>query len=338
MRVAFRVDGNNKIGIGHIMRCLSLADAFAQHDVHVEFVLSDTIMQEIVERRGYSTYLLNSRWDDYSYGLSEFRTLLVDHSINWVITDSYYAQQEYFAEIHDFCKTAIISEDVPAAELCHVDLFINYNIYMNSFKPDHHNYKMCLGSDYALLRSEYALLPENQGDQILVLTGGSDPLNVAPNIVNGLYNKFQDKIKIAVVTSSLNPHLTELELLCGKRNVTVYVDTADMASVMQKAKVAISAGGSTLYELCACGVPTITYSFVDNQLGNVNAYSQKNLMPYAGDFRCSPESVVANIVSACEDYLNGSKHLKEISQKLRILCDGAGAMRVAREIIKMSGN
>ena len=123
MRVAFRVDGNNKIGIGHIMRCLSLADAFAQHDVHVEFVLSDTIMQEIVERRGYSTYLLNSRWDDYSYGLSEFRTLLVDHSINWVITDSYYAQQEYFAEIHDFCKTAIISEGVPAA-------FFSFNTFL----------------------------------------------------------------------------------------------------------------------------------------------------------------------------------------------------------------
>ena len=337
MQIAFRVDGNNKIGMGHIMRCLSLADAFAQYDVNVEFVLSYAIMQEIVERRGYPTYLLNSRWDDYSYRLSEFTTLLVDHSINWVITDSYYAQKEYFAKIHDFCKIAIISEDIPTAELCHVDLFINYNIYMNNFAPDHHNYKMCLGSDYALLRGEYALPVENQGDQILVLTGGSDPLNIAPNIVNGLYNKFQEEIKMAVVTSTLNPHLTELELFCRKRNVAVYVDIANMASIMRKAKVAISAGGSTLYELCACGIPTITYSFVDNQLANVNAYSEKGLMPYAGDCRRSSENVISNIVSACEDYLNGSKHLIDISQRLRALCDGAGAMRVAREIIKMSG-
>lgn len=336
MLIVFRVDGNHKIGIGHIMRCLSLADAFTQCNVQVKFVLSDAIMQEMVERRGYSTYLLNSRWDDYSCGLSEFRDLLIEHSINWVITDSYYAQQKYFAKIHELCKTAMISESVPTADLCYVDLFINYNICMNSFEPDHHNYKMCLGSSYALLRSNYALPPENQGDQILVFTGGSDPLNIAPNIVNGLYNEFQNKIKIAVVTSSLNPNLMELELFCKKRNVAVYVDVADMANVMRKAKVAISAGGSTLYELCACGVPTITYSFVDNQLGNVNAFSQKKLMPYAGDYRCSSENVIANIVSTCKDYLNRSDHLIDISQKARALCDGTGAIRVAREIIKMS--
>ena len=54
---------------------------------------------------------------------------------------------------------------------------------------------------------------------------------------------------------------------------------------MKKVDVAISAGGTTLYELCACGTPTISYSFADNQLNNVKQFDEDGIIPYAGDVR-----------------------------------------------------
>lgn len=329
-RVVFRVDGNDKIGIGHVMRCLSLADALKDEHMDVLFVLSDHTVSDYIRKRGYDSFILNSAWNNYLSGIDQLLSLLDCWGCNWIITDSYYAQEEYFVKIKGKCKSAIITEEIPEDNTAPVDLLINYNLYMNGVQHNLTSVFCCLGSKYALLRKSFSKTCSGNGDYILVLSGGSDPMNVVYKIVKCLIEDKRVTRDILVVSGSLNPNLSKLQELSN--NVSIMIDVTDMAVVMGNARVAISAGGSTLYELAACGVPTITYSFVDNQIKNVKAFSANEIMPYAGDFRKDEQSVLRNIIQKYIEYENGEEIREKTIVQLRHLCDGLGASRVASVI------
>lgn len=329
-RVVFRVDGNDKIGIGHVMRCLSLADALKDEHMDVLFVLSDHTVSDYIRKRGYDSFILNSAWNNYLSGIDQLLSLLDCWGCNWIITDSYYAQEEYFVKIKGKCKSAIITEEIPGDNTAPVDLLINYNLYMNGVQHNLTSVFCCLGSKYALLRKSFSKTCSGNGDYILVLSGGSDPMNVVYKIVKCLIEDKRVTRDILVVSGSLNPNLYKLQELSN--NVSIMIDVTDMAVVMGNARVAISAGGSTLYELAACGVPTITYSFVDNQIKNVKAFSANEIMPYAGDFRKDEQSVLRNIIQKYIEYENGEEIREKTIVQLRHLCDGLGASRVASVI------
>ena len=100
---------------------------------------------------------------------------------------------------------------------------------------------------------------------------------------------------------------------------------------MTEADVVISAGGTTLYELCACGTPSISYSMADNQLLNVEQFCEDKLIPYAGDLR--QDAVVSNVLALLESQSMQYESRKEVSSKMQELIDGRGAKRIARKII-----
>jgi spore coat polysaccharide biosynthesis predicted glycosyltransferase SpsG len=103
---------------------------------------------------------------------------------------------------------------------------------------------------------------------------------------------------------------------------------------MKEADVAVSAGGSTLYELCAVGTPTITYAIADNQLDNVKQFKNDGLMPYAGDVR--HDDFVSNILKYMEAMVQ-TDYRMEISAKMQMLVDGNGAERIVKELGGLNG-
>ena len=95
---------------------------------------------------------------------------------------------------------------------------------------------------------------------------------------------------------------------------------------MEKADLAISAGGTTLYELSAKGTPAISYSFADNQLKNVHQFEQDGLIPYAGDVRY--DDVYDNIYRLYQEY-DALNLRKACSERMQKVIDGQGAARIA---------
>lgn len=324
--IVFRVDGNSTIGMGHVMRCLSLADELRNRDYHIFFVVSDNYVTGLIQKRGYDIYSLNSCWSDYSDKVDELINFVIEKKASWLITDSYFAKESYFKSVRGF-QLAWITENHPDLTGIKVDLFINYNIYMNNYQGTYPLKNYCLGSKYALLRKEFKGVSSKHGENILILTGGSDSLNIATLIANALVKNVGYTNKIIVVSSSLNPNLKKLMSL--SEQITVLIDVEDMADIMMNTRVAISAGGSTLYELAACGVPTITYSFTDNQIENVMTFSKMDIMPYAGDFRLDKDAVLERIVNHANRYCGDNKIRLNVSDKMKNVCDGFGASRVA---------
>ena len=97
---------------------------------------------------------------------------------------------------------------------------------------------------------------------------------------------------------------------------------------MQQCEVAVSAGGTTLLELCACGIPTVCFAFADNQLEFAEEMAEHNLLIYAGDVRekdDAPHVICENLVCYTKD---AGKRAQSF-ERMRRLVDGKGAERIA---------
>lgn len=106
-----------------------------------------------------------------------------------------------------------------------------------------------------------------------------------------------------------------------------------MEDYMKTADIAVSAGGTTLYELCACGTPAISYSFVDNQLDNVKQFQEDGLIDYAGDVRY--DRVIENILRYLEIYSADITLRRQRSVKMQKLIDGNGASRITDALMNI---
>ena len=118
-------------------------------------------------------------------------------------------------------------------------------------------------------------------------------------------------------------------------NISVYKDIKDICSVMKGCDIAVSAGGTTLAELSACGIPTVCFSIADNQLDGVRAYADKGIMFYAGDVRIDKVGVVSRVCEGVMQLICDKDIRKRRSIKAKEFVDGLGAMRIAKEIIKL---
>ena len=108
-----------------------------------------------------------------------------------------------------------------------------------------------------------------------------------------------------------------------------------MSEIMCKCDVAVSACGSTMYELCACGVPVLTFSFADNQLPGINYFEKKELAINCGDCRTDMEKVINNICIKLKEFIFNISLRKKIYTNLINLVDGNGTKRIVDTAIQL---
>ena len=338
MHIYFRADGNSAIATGHMMRCLSIADACKEKGHEVTFIVADAQCDALIFQRGYDYIDLCGKWDDLEYELEILVGIIKTNDVQILIIDSYYVTKRYLRVLKTLTKTVYI--DDLNAFIYPVDMLINYSICADEleYPSKYSDTKLLLGCHYVPLRLQFSNVGKKvirkQVKNILITTGGTDSQNMMEKLLGKIQLDTDFKhIDIHVVTGIFNSHLEELRALESRcDNVIVHCNVTDMAVLMIEADLAVSAGGSTLYELSACGVPTITYSFADNQLGNVRGFAQRNLMDYAGDTRNDLEVCVENIIRAIKYYMHSKKKRSEVSQKLQKLVDGRGRDRIVKTV------
>ena len=333
--VCIRTDGNSEIGIGHVMRCLSIADALRKRGTEVSFILSDSNMEALITERGYNCLVLNT---DYRKRSGETEVLFAQgllKSAKVIIVDSYYADAEYIKAIKEKKPTAYIDDLFNAYP---ADVIINYNIYADKEryikKFDGFEPRFLLGPQYAPLREQYvncraADIKEKVGD-ILLMTGGSDSLHVALRCAKEILADSTNNLKYHIVVGAMSGDYEEMKRLAelSDNRITVYRNVKDMKSLMEKCDIAVSAAGSTLYELCACGVPTIDYVLADNQKEAADFFSEEGIMEFAGDVR-EGEAFFDRLFCKVNDLAADYNRRKKISEKAQKTVDGLGAERIA---------
>ena len=127
-------------------------------------------------------------------------------------------------------------------------------------------------------------------------------------------------IKIHVVEGVYSVNHEFLEKLSEEYdNLIIHKNVQNMTELMVQCDIAISAGGFTLYELCACGVPTISVAFADNQLENVKRFDEEGLIIYAGDVREDIKIVLRKVVNNVIVLLNDFEIRLKYSAKMQDL-------------------
>jgi UDP-2,4-diacetamido-2,4,6-trideoxy-beta-L-altropyranose hydrolase len=345
--ILFRADGNEQIGMGHIMRCLTIADAFQRKGRKCMFVLADESVKNFVEKRGFPTIILNTDFGKLENELEQLIPLICSLETQWIFVDSYYVSETYFKRLSDFCKVAYI--DDLAMFAYPVDVLINYNVYAPDIgykelyvKGNVSFPKTILGSNYAPLRDEFRSIRFREQNpkcmRVLLSTGGADPIHLALEFVNYIIeHSEEDEFEFHVVLGALNPDKDKIKRLASQcENIIIHQNVQNMVELMISCDIAVSAAGSTLYELCACGVPTITYVLADNQLLGDEAFQKLKLMVSLGDVRESknlPEQIYRAICELNTDF----EGRKSKAQRMRNMVDGFGVDRLVSEIGKISG-
>lgn len=334
--VCFRVDGNSVIGIGHIMRCLAIAEQIRIMGGNAVFVLADDSAASIIANRGFEVFCLNSKWNELNGEISSFRMMLREKNICTVLVDSYYVTDEYLKAIRENASVCYI-DDFNNLEY-RVDVMINYNIYGDEVGYLRKKYKqMYIGPFFAPLRSEFMNKKERvyKGiEKILISTGGTDEYNVVGNILDS-FSKRSDFLEkdFYCILGRFNMNVTELkEKHAGNSNVHFLVDINNISHYMDMCDVAITAGGSTCYELCACGLPAILYTLADNQKSIAYTFEKRKIIPWIGDVRVEMGKCISNLFDELS-ILNNKECWEERSKEMQKLVDGRGAVRLAEALM-----
>ena len=340
--IGIRVDANAEIATGHVMRCLSIANEMRRKHIDCVFITADVFSEEIIQESGFDVILLKTPWNEMEKEIEELVRVIKKYAIERLIIDSYFVTVRYFDQIKIHTMIIYIDDmnlfQFPAA------MIINYNIYAEKFSyPEIYHgadTKILLGCEYAPLRSEFdSVIPlfREKVDKILITTGGTDQLNAAGKLLGHITKeKIFEDIEFHVVLGRLNRYAHFYHELQAKNHLIVlHQDVTTMSALITSCDIAISAGGSTLYELCACGVPTICFSFADNQLFGVKGFEEAGLMTYAGDIRTGEEECINNLIKGIDKYIYHPELRKKRSDEMRKLVDGKGASRIVAAVMQI---
>lgn len=299
--VVFRVDASIQIGSGHVMRCLTLADALVLQGVECHFICREhqgSLIAFITER-GYKVHslshthssrekdngevdeaLAHAPWlgatqdEDAALCVPIIKSLQPD----WVIVDHYALDKCWESELRPYCQQIMVIDDL--ADRQHdCDLLLDQTFGRNSddyqsLVPE--SCTLLCGAEYALLRPEfaqwrdYSLRRRKQGklESLLINLGGVDKDNVTTQILKVLSNSpLPSDIRITVVMGTTAPWVEQVqqqaELMPCRTEVKVGV--SNMAELMANSDLAIGAAGATSWERCCLGLPTITVVIAENQ-------------------------------------------------------------------------
>lgn len=340
--VYFRTDGNEEIATGHIMRCLSIARACRSLSMEVCFLVSDEKSVSLLEERfaspdEFPITCLHSDYQDLDSELPTLCSILKDVPQNsfCLFIDSYFVTETYLNELQKLCKVAYLDDllafDYPA------DLIINYDVTEEPACYRKAEFRL-MGASYTPLREQFQNVSyevRSEVRNVLLSAGGTDACNVVGMLLYKIFAtadsfNFLKTLNYHVITSRLNSHFQELEQLASLYpTIQIHTNVQDMATLMCRCDFGISAGGTTLYELCAIGVPSVSFTTADNQMSAVKTFSDSQIIPYAGDACTSLEETCNALISFLNSHRDSYAERKESSQRMRAFLDGRGSYRIA---------
>ncbi len=256
--IVFRVDYSHKIGLGHLMRCLVLAEQFKSANVIFAcFHVSDS---SIITNLGYKIISLESN------EITEFIKIIKKLQPNLVIIDTYELGFNEEKKIKQSIKTKLmVLDDMYEKHYC--DMLLNHNayaqasLYQGKLLP---TCKVKCGSKYTLLRDEFRKekAKKREKDGILLALGGSDSANLNQKVLE----KIPENVRVRVVTSSANIHLESLiKYIEQRKNASLHLNTKQMAKLMNKSKFGIITPSVTANEALFMGMDFMSIKTASNQ-------------------------------------------------------------------------
>lgn len=331
-KICFRVDANSKIGQGHLFRCMTLAYRLKKDkDFEIIFAVSDNDTGEFLKSKGFNHFYMNCSYMDYTEKEADDLIKIVKSAnIDILFIDSYYINNKYINKLRTYVKIACFYY---MQNVLNADLIINYNIdydaeyYFENYKTS--RCRLLLGTKYIPIRSEFInrsrYICKKYVKNILILSGGSDPYNIGNIFIKMALDSLKE-YNLTIVVGRYSKIRQDIHL---PKNVQIIYNTDHLASLMINSDLVISAGGTTMYEVCAIGVPAIIYSMVDNQESEPRLLDEMNCVKYIGDIRkINFEEEINKNIKLVLEYSYRCK----MSEKMTGIVDGIGSERIVEAL------
>lgn len=273
MKVVFRTDANLEIGLGHLMRCLALAQSFERHHVETEFWVKDSTVRHCRERHDLVSKI--KVIPSFSCDKEETKwvraELTGDPAVGCLVIDGYQFSSFYRANLSALQIPLVLFDDNNSSGDLHADIVINsaQDTSKLGYDLENKNVKHLLGADFRVLREEFNFRPDvpwHMRHGLTISLGGADVNNYSLMMLRAI-SKLDSAIPIRLVTGGAYAHVEQLQqyLLKIANPVQHIHNCQDIADVFSHSKLVIAAAGSTQYELLACATPAILLCVADNQ-------------------------------------------------------------------------
>lgn len=334
-QLLIRADAGVRQGTGHVMRCLALGQGWVRAGGQVTFAMAETTpaLMARLAREGFGRQMLTvvpgSR-DDALATLALARGLAAP----WIVADGYAFDAAWQELVHGQGVRLAVCDDYGHTTRYQADLILNQN-----FSADPQWYagradgcRLAMGSAYVLLRQEFsdwsgsARRIAEVATKVLVTMGGSDPDNVTCAVLAEL--RKIPGLEVVVAVGGGNPHRAAVAALvqepANAATLRMEVDCPAMPELMAWADVAVTAGGSTLWELAYMGLPAIMLVIAENQAPAALA------LQTAGIARLIQRP--ADLPEVLPELLANGEQRRRMSAAARRLVDGRGVARVLAEL------
>jgi UDP-2,4-diacetamido-2,4,6-trideoxy-beta-L-altropyranose hydrolase len=325
------------MGTGHVMRCLSLQQAWKQvGGGEVVFAcqqLPDGIRDRL-GREGVPVWSIHSRAGSQS-DAGETAMLAEMLQSAWIVIDGYHFGSAYVQTLRAAGIQVAAIDDF--GEIQQADLILNQNLYAGPADyslPDQPTTLLLLGPRYALMRTEFSVRSgwrrsvSGQARKILVSCGGSDHAQAIPRILEALAEIGRTDLEVVAIAGAANPRLADLQKLCGQLPYSVRLEPASerMADWMAWADLGIAAAGTTCWEMAFMGLPTLAIVTAENQVRVAESIQMQGLGINLGWIDQVSSSRLSEI---CESVLRSRSRRTAMSRRGHELFDGQGAARLA---------
>ncbi|NQT66902.1 MAG: UDP-2,4-diacetamido-2,4,6-trideoxy-beta-L-altropyranose hydrolase [Actinobacteria bacterium] len=312
MNILILTEGGEKIGFGHITRCVALYEAFEEKGINPELLVNrDSDILNLLRHKNFQRF---------DWIKDDKRLFEIIKNSNFVVIDSYLAEKSLYDKISEMTDGKMLMID----DYNRIDypkgIVVNPSIYgdkLDYLRKSDAIY--LLGKDYIILRKEFWNILKKKINKeikdVLVTFGGMTNHNIFNEIDEFIKKKSYFNFN---VINTKNNKLSAIEML----------------DFMLKADVCISGGGQTTYELARVGVPTIGICLAENQLGNLIGLEKVGFLKFAGWFS---DNDLFQKIKENFNKLDYNTRLK-MSKASKKYIDGQGVKRILKKILEKIGN
>jgi UDP-2,4-diacetamido-2,4,6-trideoxy-beta-L-altropyranose hydrolase len=344
MRACFRVDASRGMGVGHVMRCLSLADALSDVGTESTFICGAQA-GEWVEQRGYrhspvaSPLLLDAEHTSDAWRAADVAATraVIEASgerPDWLIVDHYAIDQRWHHALRDISQRLAVIDDLADRNL-DCDLLIDHNQAADHLQKYAgrigKSTRVLGGPRYALLKPQFVTAARYtwrpRVASIGIFMGGADQPNLSAMAFEACrtYAGFDGDIEIAA--TRMNPHLSSLQaLVAADPRASLTLDQPDLTDFFARHDLQIGAGGGATWERCCIGAPAVTLAYAENQWVPLRGLAELGILVTPEP---TPSPSVEEIGRVVGQLINDPQRRRQLAARAREVVDGLGAKRVS---------
>jgi UDP-2,4-diacetamido-2,4,6-trideoxy-beta-L-altropyranose hydrolase len=347
-----------QIGTGHFMRCLALAGALGRAGAACHFVCRHALdyLRGMALEAGHGFESLepapfedagdlpHSAWLRTTQSIDAGHTLgaLAGRRRDLLVVDHYALDARWESTLRDAAHRILVIDDL--ADRRHdCDALLDQN-YFPDMEARYEgkvprDCRLMLGPSYALLRDEFPKLRESMRvrrgpvRRILVLMGGVDASNQTEKAIAAIARLQGRPLQVDVVIGKQHPARERLEHLCGRYGFSLHVQTAELAGLMSLADLAVGAAGSSSWERCCLGLPTICVGLAVNQMAMAEGLQSLGAVVNLGN---AAEVSVEDLAASLLRLIDEPDRLASLSLAASRLVDGKGAERVCEQLMSVA--